>query len=470
MVFKLSSEQFFSNKHIHYILNSLNDGIFISDAKGNPIWINDASVRFIGYPREKMIGKNVYELEKEGTVDPSVTRIVMESREAVSTVQTAGGRQYLVTGHIIQIPDDHSEYILVHARDITETVKTTVQLEKTEALLKRYSQEIRSIKVREKEQKKSSSFIGKSHAFLSLLDLIEKVADVDTTVLITGETGVGKNVISERIHQLSDRNDYPFLHVNCSAIPEKLIESELFGYKKGAFTGANTRGKVGLVEMANNGTLFLDEISELPIHLQSKLLQLLQNKTYLPVGDTQVRSVDIRIIAATNRNLLQMIKEDRFREDLYYRLNVLPINVPSLHDREEDIFPLLFHHLEIFNSHHHKQRTFSSEVLDILQEYHWPGNIRELENLVERLVITSKGDQISVVDLPERFMRKKEKSTSFLRKEDESLLDMLARIEEEMIIEAYQQYGTTRKAAEALGITQSAFMRRIQKYNKGNDE
>lgn len=393
---------------------------------------------------------------------PSVTRMVLENRNTITTVQTSSnGRKYLVTGHMITVSGE--KLIVVHSRDITEAVRTSTQLGETEQLLKRYSEEIRLMKLRENKALTNQNLIGKSSIFRQLLEFIEKVAGVDTTVLITGETGVGKNVIAEQIHKLSSRHQKPFVHINCGAIPESLFESELFGYKKGAFTGALNSGKIGLVQMADGGTMFLDEISELPIHLQSKLLQLLQNKSYLPVGDTKVRTADIRIIAATNRDLLEMTKEGTFRLDLYYRLNVLPIHVPSVRERQEDIFPLLYHFLKKFNQMHSKNRRFSPELLDVLQNYEWPGNIREMENLIERLVITSKEDEISIEDLPEKMKKNSSQLKQFL-KEGESLTEALERIEKNIILEAYQTYKTTRKTAEMLGVTQSLLMRRLKKY------
>lgn len=453
---------FFENEYFNKILNVINDGVYISDQKGNTLWLNKASEKILNKRKDEIIGRNVIDLEREGIMKPSVTRMVLENRNTITTVQTSSnGHKYLVTGHMITVSGE--KLIVVHSRDITEAVRTSTQLGETEQLLKRYSEEIRLMKLRENKALTNQNLIGKSSIFRQLLKFIEKVAGVDTTVLITGETGVGKNVIAEQIHKLSSRHKKPFVHINCGAIPESLFESELFGYKKGAFTGALNSGKIGLVQMADGGTMFLDEISELPIHLQSKLLQLLQNKSYLPVGDTKVRTADIRIIAATNRDLLEMAKEGTFRLDLYYRLNVLPIHVPSVRERQEDIFPLLYHFLKKFNQMHSKNRRFSPELLDVLQNYEWPGNIREMENLIERLVITSKEDEISIEDLPEKMKKNRSQLKQFL-KEGESLTEALERIEKNIILEAYQTYKTTRKTAEMLGVTQSLLMRRLKKY------
>ncbi len=457
------------DENLKNILNVLSDGIYISDNLGYTLWVNDASEKILNISREKLIGKNVYDLEKEGFMRPSVTRMVLENKSTINTVQTMNNnRKHLVTGHMIN--SSGRELVIVHSRDITESMKTSLQLEETENLLRHYSNEVRNFKLKqEKETSPPKKYIGNSTSSKEMLDLVDKISSVNTTVLITGETGVGKNAIAERIHQLSDRNEKSFIHINCGAIPESLIESELFGYKKGAFTGATNTGKVGLVKIADKGTLFLDEISELPLHLQPKLLQLLQNKSYLPVGETKLQEVNIRIIAASNQDLYKMAQQGTFRTDLYYRLNILPIQVPPLRERQEDIFPLLIHFLNKFNRLHNKSRTFSTDLIDLLQVYEWPGNIRELENLVERLVITSKNNEICFNDLPEKIKEKnKEKDTHYL-KEHETLTEALERIEKEIIINFYRKHKTTRKAASSLGVSQSLFMRRIKKYALDNE-
>ncbi|GAX90874.1 sigma-54 interaction domain-containing protein [Effusibacillus lacus] len=453
-------------KNFEDLLNALSDGIYISDGEGNTLWVNKSSENIIGKPKSELIGRNVRQLEAEGAYNPSITRMVLEAGKTISTVQVMkNGRKYLVTGHLIRNEQEKIELILAHSRDITEAVRTTSQLEETEALLRRYGQEIRNIKLKQNDHLEHRPVIGKSRTFLALQDLIDKVAAVSTTVLITGETGVGKNVIAKRIHQLSERYEKPFVHINCSAIPESLIESELFGYTKGAFTGANSSGKIGLVKMADQGTLFLDEIGELPLHVQSKLLQLIQDKTFMPVGDTRVHMADVRIIAATNQDLAAMSREGRFRSDLYFRLNILPIHVPPLKERREDIFPLLFFYLKKFNREHRQNRKFSPEVLDLLQQYDWPGNIRELENLVERLVITANKTEISMSDLPENVRAQNDRENASINMlVGETLTEMMERIEMKIIEKAYMQHKSTRKTAQALGVTQSLLMRRIKKY------
>jgi PAS domain S-box-containing protein len=454
------------------IFNALADGIYITDGTGNTIWMNKASEALCGVPKWELIGRNVKELEEKGIFNPSVTRMAIELGKTTTTIQMVNsGQKFFVTGHLIPDEQGNTELIIAHSRDITEVARTTSQLEETIDLLRRYSEEIEMMKREQNQILAESPLIGESRSYLSLLELIKKVAAVDATVLITGETGVGKSAIAEQIHKLSERFSQPFVHINCSTIPESLIESELFGYKKGAFTGANSTGKSGLVKMAEKGTLFLDEISELPFHLQSKLLLFLQNKTYMPIGDTKVYTADVRIIAATNANLYECVKMGKFRHDLYYRLNILPIIVPSLRERKEDIFPLLHFYLRRFNGKHKQQRRFSTEVLDILHHYEWPGNIRELENLVERIVITAKNDEILIADLPEelRMMTTLENSL-FTFDDNLPLLQKIEKIETQIILMACKKHKTTRKTAKALGITQSLLMRRMKKYKIQQDD
>lgn len=450
---------------MQHILNSIPDGIFITDKNGVAIWMNDASTKQLGAPREELIGKDVDELEKQGLFTPSVTKDVIKERKPVSKVQESLNRQYLASGKLVHIPTDNTEIIVVQVRDITSTVKASLELENAEYLLKKYWDELQEIKKEQMKDKQRNVIIGTSKEHEKMMTLIDQIAPYDATILLQGETGVGKSFVAKEIHYKSNRSEKPFMHINCSAIPENLIESELFGYKKGAFTGANQAGKKGLVEQADGGTLFLDEIAELPIPLQSKILQLVQDKTFIPVGGTELKQVDIRIIAATNEDLLQLIKEKRFREDLYYRLNVVSIYIPALRERQDDILPLLYHYLNIFALKYGKNVTFTEELLHFLQHYDWPGNIRELENMVERLVVTATTNQIDTISLPEKVLQRipDEKRTTHTLN-GESLPEYLSRIEKMFIEKAQQEFSSTRSAAKFLGLTQSSYMRRLKKY------
>lgn len=460
-------------KYLLKILDTIESGMNIVDRNGTIIWVNQACCKIFNKSKEELIGRNVFALNKEGAFTPSVIEMALQTRSTVTTVQEiSGGNKVTVTGEIILDEQDNPVYFVAHGHDISNWMENISQIEWKElhSVLNRYMREIKKMNTRYILSKDEHSFIGHSKAHDLLSEIIEKVASVDSTVLIKGETGVGKNVVAKRIHDISERYSQPFIYLNCAAIPEALLESELFGYHKGAFTGANPKGKPGLVKMAEKGTLFLDEISELPLHLQPKLLHLLQDKTYMPIGGSQLVKADVRIIAATNRKIEEMVKEGAFRVDLYYRLHVLPVNIPPLREREEDIFPFLQFYLQKYNQIFNQTRTFSKEAIDVLQRYQWPGNIRELENTVEQLVIMVKEEEISIHDLPERFFSVNiEKEALESLKKGNKLSEIIESVEKRMIEQALKKHRTTRKTAKALGITQTSLIRRLKKYNIRNE-
>ena len=310
------------------------------------------------------------------------------------------------------------------------------------------------------------NIIGESPAIKRILETLKVISDLDVTVLLQGESGVGKELLARAIHQNSKRRDREFVVVNCAAIPETLLESELFGYEKGAFTGAVSEKK-GKFEVAHKGTIFLDEISEIPYHLQSKLLRVLQEKEVERLGSSKTIKVDVRIIAATNRNLEEEVKKGRFREDLFYRLYVVPIKIPPLRERVEDIPLLVNHFLKLYGERYGRFLKLSPEALRILMEYSWPGNIRELENLVHRLVILCEEEVIQPkhIDLCTQIENKGE--TGLFGKI--SLTKRVEMIEVTWIKKALQMtQGNKVKAAKLLGITRKALLTRIKRYNLEN--
>jgi len=319
--------------------------------------------------------------------------------------------------------------------------------------------------LRSELSKKYGRIIGNSQAIQDVCTLVEKVADSNATVLITGESGTGKEVTALSIHQLSSRRDKPFVPINCAALPESLLESELFGHEKGAFTGAVAR-KLGRFELANHGTLFLDEITEMPLSMQVKLLRVLQEKQFERVGGTESIKVDVRVIAATNRDPIECIRKGTFREDLYYRLNVLPIHLPPLRERTEDIPLLVMHFLQKFNPS--QEQLISPEAMGLLTSYHWPGNIRELQNVIERAVILSQGQEIKPHHLPKEIQKtdtgKGEAGQGLIINfPDEGI--SFEEVEKELIIKALEKSnGNQTRAAQLLGITRSALLYRAQKY------
>jgi Nif-specific regulatory protein len=312
-----------------------------------------------------------------------------------------------------------------------------------------------------KTANRPDSIIGNAHAMLEVYSLIERVRNTKTTVMILGESGVGKEKVAQAIHYGSNRAERPFVAVNCAALPESLIESELFGYERGAFTGAAATRK-GRFEIADGGTLFLDEMGDLPYLMQIKLLRVIQERTFERIGGTATVTVDVRIIAATNRDLESLVQEGKFREDLYYRLNVFPIMVPPLRERKSDIMLLADHFVEKYGMELDKTITrISTPAIDLLMSYHWPGNVRELENCIERAVILSTDGVIHSYHLPPSLQM----ASGSIKKSGESLKDMISNIEKEIIIEELKRsQGNMSQAARALGITERIIGLRIEKF------
>lgn len=451
------------NKDLNAILSSIYDEILVVDAKGVLLRFSENAIPdFWGVDLSELVGKNIIELEKQGLFMPSVTRLVLEKKKKVSVVQeTPAGKKVLAVGNPILGEDGEIERIIIASRDITEATRLRDELREMKKISARYKEELDQIRTREKLQRQ---LIYCSQKMEDIVTQIHKVAKFSSTVLIQGESGVGKEVIAHAIHQLGARKDKPFLKVNCGAIPEMLLESELFGYVKGAFTGADPGGKDGYFKQADQGVLFLDEIAELPLRLQVKLLRVLQEREVTPVGSTQSFSVDVQIIAATNTNLREMVADGTFREDLFYRLNVIPIHVPPLRERSEDI-PLIAHHfLKQLNERHNSNYHLTPDALNLLEAYTWPGNIRELQNIVERLVVTADDELIDasvvgqVLKLNEPMKKVKPIITNIM-----PLQEAFEAVEEQLISQAMNLYKTTTKAAEALGISQSSVSRKYQK-------
>ncbi len=302
---------------------------------------------------------------------------------------------------------------------------------------------------------------AKSDAMKKIIDIIQRISEVDSTVLLLGETGVGKTMLARYIHESSSRAKQPFVTVNCGAIPDSLIESELFGYESGAFTGGRSKGKKGLIELADGGILFLDEIAELPYSVQSKLLEVLQEHTFRKVGGTNSISVDIRIIAATNKDLQHMVDHKEFREDLYYRLHVVPLTIPPLRERREEIIPLAEHFVRKFNEQYGRHFVLSANVKERLFINPWRGNIRELENTIERMVVTQSEEMAS----PENEVPF-ENPGSYAGNKLPPLKEAKKQLEKELILRAYDLYGTTYKAAEILQVDQSTIAKKIKQYRE----
>ncbi|MCU9808506.1 sigma 54-interacting transcriptional regulator [Paraclostridium sp. AKS46] len=295
----------------------------------------------------------------------------------------------------------------------------------------------------------------------SILEIAKNVAKTNVNVLLLGESGCGKTTLAKHIHLNSKRAGKPFITINCSTISPNLLESELFGYEGGAFTGANSKGKIGLVELANEGTLFLDEIGDIPKELQSKFLQLIQDKTFTSVGGVKTKKVDIRFISATNVDLINSINQKKFREDLYYRINVVELKIPPLRDRKEDLLELIFHFFKKYSNIFNLDKSMSTEVINVLLNYNYPGNMRELENIIQNILVTSSSDYIELHHLPKSVLHQ----VDFVKDEENNSLDNLMENYEKLLIcKYYKNNPSSYKLAKALNISQSKASRLIRKY------
>ncbi|NLK36333.1 MAG: sigma 54-interacting transcriptional regulator [Gracilibacteraceae bacterium] len=447
------------------ILGAIHDDFVIIDNKGVIIKVLDNFDKMYGIPGEEAIGKTIFEMEERKIFNPSVAIRVFRSGKAETMLQLTGANKYLMCTAIpIKGPDNEIIKIISYTRDVTKYETLKSEYNKLSETLEKYSAELEHFR---SSRNAHPSIIGSSNAIKNIIETVDKVSKFDANILFTGESGVGKTMFAKLTHSQSSRKDGPFIEINCGAIPDNLLESELFGYEKGAFTGANKEGKIGLIELANNGTLFLDEIGDLPLHMQVKLLKVIQEKKLIRVGGTEEITVDFRLISATSKKLNDMVDNGEFREELFYRINVITIHIPSLRERKEDIFSLCMHFLEKCKNRYGLDRTLSNTAIDYLTEYNWPGNIRELENTIERLVLTSDNYMITEDYLPSNI---KSQVISTTHIQNKSLKSILAEVEKKIILDAYKKHGTTTGVAKELGISQPSASLKINQYIKKTDE
>ncbi len=452
------------NQELDTIIESISDGIYITDGEGNTLRINSAYERISGIKADEVTGRNMQDLVEEGVYSESVSLLVMEEREPVTIIhEIKTGKEVLITGNPVFDEEGNVVRVVTTVRDIAELNSLKQQLAETRKLSRRYHSELAQLRL---QQLDLDDVVIQSEAMENVIKLALRVGEVNSTVLITGESGVGKEIVSKIIHRTRHGHKGSLIKVNCGAIPENLLESELFGYDKGAFTGARKEGKPGLFEVAEGGTLFLDEIGELSLNLQVKLLRAIQEKEIVRVGGVKPIKINARIIAATNRNLEHMVNEGKFREDLYYRLNVVPIYVPPLRERQEDIIPMIYHFLERFNGQFKTMKKFDSEALQALERYDWPGNVRELENTVERLVVLTNNDLIQIEDLPEyiRIDEYLKTPSDIIVPNLMPLNEAVEEVEKQLIMKTLQKYSTTREVAKVLGVSQPTIVRKMKKY------
>ncbi|MDR3225641.1 MAG: sigma 54-interacting transcriptional regulator, partial [Clostridiales Family XIII bacterium] len=425
---------------------------------------NPASANLIGAPIDQIIGKNVHDLVNEGLISESCSLEVLKKRKPVSILQRVrDGRTVLATGVPI-FDDDHDEIILIitTSKDVDEINHLLLRLERQEKELLHKDEAIEDLRA---DIFASLGFVTGDDSMRSIKDMVARIAPLDVTVLIEGETGVGKEVIARSLHRFSNRRNQPFVKINCSIIPENLVEAELFGYEGGAYTGARKEGKRGKVELADGGTLFLDEIGEMPLTTQVKLLEFIQDGTFSRVSGTSRNKVDLRIVAATNADLKALCERGMFRKDLYFRLNVIPVHIPPLRERVDDIRILSRYFLKNLNAKYKMVKTLDSKASDALMAYAWPGNVRELEHIMEHAYVLCDGDRITY-DIMDDIIRVAAPGNAMIGSIDmelRPLKEVRAEVEQCLARKAYDLTGSTYKAAKLLQVDQSTVARILKK-------
>ncbi|MBP3039424.1 sigma 54-interacting transcriptional regulator [Bacillaceae bacterium Marseille-Q3522] len=427
------------------ILNNISDGICITDRDGNMIKSNQVF--------ERHFDNNLSPDIMQKIIRQAVTR---RRQHHVLEMNQIEDNSFMIKAIPIFNRQKRIERIVIHVKDMTEIDRLRKELEKTKSILEHMHQ-----------SGKKQPFVARSQEMTQLVAKVGQVAKVDVTVLLTGESGVGKEEVANLIQQASPRKDCPFIKVNCGAIPETLMESEIFGYEGGAFTGARKQGKTGLFEQAEKGTIFLDEIGEIPLQLQVKLLRVLQEMEITKVGAAKPTKIDVRVIAATNRDLFSMVKKGEFREDLFYRLNVIPISIPPLRNRVEDIPHLIDIYKEIFSAKYHKQLQFSAEAMQVLTYYNWPGNVRELVNIIERIYVTVNGTSIGEKDIRNVLGDIQTKEKAIVVNEILPLKLAVDELERELILKASHIEKSYRGIARVLEVNPSTIIRKVKKWEGG---
>lgn len=439
------------------IMKHSKDGLFVVDARGTVVMVNHATEEMFDFDGRAVLGRNVKDLVDEGFYQPSVSLLVIREKKAITLIQTTHkGKRILSTG--IPIFDDAGEvrFVLVNDRDISHINRLADTLVVEDGQEEAFRMDFSDLGI---AANLLEGMVIRSPAMEQVIRTAVRAARFDVPLIITGDSGVGKTMIAKLIHHLSDRRNQPFADLNCGAITESLIESELFGHEAGAFTGASPGGKKGLFEIAHRGTLFLDEIGEIPLAVQAKLLKFIESMELIRVGGTRPVKINTRVIVATNQDLEQMVAAGRFRSDLYFRLNVVPIEIPSLANRREEIIPLATLFLDQLNREFGTRKMLSKGARSAMAAHDFPGNVRELENLMKRLVAMTEGDVIEPRHLPAVFREK----TAGGPGAPEGFHQKMAAYEQQLIADAVQRCGSQRQAAKMLGINQSTLSRKLKR-------
>jgi len=457
------------NKQLDAIFKGSSDGLWVHDSHGKIININTVSEMINGIKAKDVIGRSVYDLIDEGVFEGAVTPEIIRTKRQYSTLSynKKTQKRVLVTGTPILDDDGNVSLIVSNERDLTHWNAVKEDLERSRKVAEKYKDEFEELS---RLESGPSDIVAESQEMKQVLRIGLKLARMGASnILLQGESGTGKGLLAKFIHQNGKRNAKPFIQINCAALPESLLEAELFGYEKGAFTGARKQGKIGLFELAHEGTLFLDEIGDLPLSVQAKLLKYLDDQEILPLGGIQRKKVDCCVIAATNRDLEQLTRQEHFRKDLFFRLNTFRIHIPPLRHRPDDVIRMTEYFLDMYNREYQVQRKISPDTILDLQSYNFPGNVRELQNIIKNAVVLSEMDLLDEIFADNIGAEKKNPEA-----QTESIADMqypmrlqdkLERLEEQILSDAFARFSSTRKIAQNLGTSQSSVMRKLNKYS-----
>jgi PAS domain S-box-containing protein len=454
------------NKELNAIFQSVSDALWVCDGQGYVVNINKASEKLNKIRKQDVIGKKVDELIQRGMFDKSVTTQVLKKKKQVTIVQNVKKtkNKILATGTPVFNESGEISLVVINSRDLTSLNIIKEKLEKSLEESDRLRNVLQEMNLQEM---KKQDVVGESEAIQSVLKIALKLSHMEVSnILLLGESGTGKGLMAKFIHKNSRRKNKIFMQINCAALPDNLLEAELFGYEKGAFTGARSNGKPGLIELSENGTLFLDEIGEIPLVLQSKLLKYFDDQKVMRVGGIKPRKIDCTIIAATNRNLESRVKQKRFRQDLFYRINTFTITMPPLRERPEDIFDIVNHYLDKYNKQFQAQKKISFEAFSMIQKYNFPGNVRELKNIIKKGVVLSDSRY-----LDEHLLKDFRLTTEIIKPfnpEEVNVFNFknaMMAYEKDILLHMLKICRTTREIAKKMEIDHSTVVRKLKKYS-----
>jgi PAS domain S-box-containing protein len=452
-------------KELETIFQSSADGILVYDGDGKVRSMNEVAAKYDGVKAEEVIGMHYKEMIKAGILDRSVFPEVVKAKKKVSALVKVRrtNKTLLVNGAPAFDNDGNISLVVVNFHDMTQLNNMVEQLEQSRMIAEKYKEELAELSLNELEK---NEFVMESESMRQVVQMSVKLAKMESSnILISGESGTGKGFLAKFIHKSSKRANKPLIQINCAAVPENLLEAELFGYEKGAFTGADDRGKAGLFELAHEGTLFLDEIGDMPSLIQAKLLKYLDDHQVMRLGSVKPKTIDCTVIAATNRNLKNLVKEKKFREDLFYRLNTFPVEIPPLRERPEDIFELTRNYLKKYNKQYGVKRKITSDGIEKMQSYPFRGNVRELKNIIKKAVVLSEQQKIDPIVIKSlQITEEKTEKAAPKRQRKRKLTDEILTLEKQMIKDAMKHCRNLREIAHELGISEPTAFRKMKKH------